>query len=586
MKKISVYVCLLFVMFFCCEQVYATSLRDVYNNSGNQEQLNSIEMVEIRPTDGSVEEVRNMLPVLAQCNNLSYIYYDYGGMSIDNTFFDYITSNRDVSISLQDVDIDLEGIDNTNITSIYFSHNYLTHFKDIKNLSGLKVLSLDSVDGFEITPLDGIESLSFKGMFCDDYSKLFDAIKNVKLLNLSDSNVYNNDMNYINKLTKLEEIQLAGTRVTDISGLKNNPNLRFLGLPYDIGDINKIKELSSINEVDFNSITETKVTNELISYLENNNINYPVNFDRNIKSKIDSIINSLNINDNMTDFEKIKKVTEYVHLNYEGSQDGLDSYCQNGNCNYTTSLDQIINSGYGVCHDYSVLGYTLLKLVGVDVYYVSGYAKFKDDDGRYAHAWNVVKIDGEYYGLDLLWSDDNLQGNLEDNYYYLKPTIVDSNVSWPDTGDDPEYIDKLFGLRHRSMVNPILDSNKTSSYSIDVQTNVNGSIEVVPSALENDIVTFRIIPKENYKLSTIKIITESGREISFTEEDLIVNEDGTISINKFTMPAENVRIEAVFSFELINPKTGFYIPYVEMILLLLISIACMVWSGKSIINFD
>ena len=106
--------------------------------------------------------------------------------------------------------------------------------------------------------------------------------------------------------------------------------------------------------------------------------------------------------------------------------------------------------------------------------------------------------------------------------------------------------------------------------AIESHTNGHGSIEVVPNAYENDVVTFRVIPKNNYKISSIKVISKTGEVITFTEEDIIENADGTISINNFTMPAEDVTIEAVFSYEVMNPKTKDTVPYIGLMILLLI----------------
>lgn len=62
--------------------------------------------------------------------------------------------------------------------------------------------------------------------------------------------------------------------------------------------------------------------------------------------------------------------------------------------------------GKAVCEGYARAFQYLLMQAGIPSYVVTGESKGE------AHAWNLVKIDGEYYYVDLTWDD---QGN--DNFY-------------------------------------------------------------------------------------------------------------------------------------------------------------------------
>lgn len=44
------------------------------------------------------------------------------------------------------------------------------------------------------------------------------------------------------------------------------------------------------------------------------------------------------------------------------------------------------------------------RLAGLDVHYIQGYG---DPVGGLSslHAWNIVKVDGQYYHIDLTWND-------------------------------------------------------------------------------------------------------------------------------------------------------------------------------------
>ena len=97
------------------------------------------------------------------------------------------------------------------------------------------------------------------------------------------------------------------------------------------------------------------------------------------------------------------------------------------------------------------------------------------------------------------------------------------------------------------------------SYKVDTEIDENGEIEVVDNAKGGEEITFKLTSKNGVKLKEIIVRTSSGEEIAFEENDLIKNEDGTVSImlNKFTMPFENVTIAVNWETEevLDNPAT-------------------------------
>ena len=83
-------------------------------------------------------------------------------------------------------------------------------------------------------------------------------------------------------------------------------------------------------------------------------------------------------------------------------------------------------------------------------------------------------------------------------------------------------------------------------YLIKTETDGNGEIEVVDNSIGGETINFKITAKEGYKLNKLVITTDSGETVEFSEGEIIKNDDGTFSIdnNKFTMPFENVTIQA------------------------------------------
>lgn len=101
---------------------------------------------------------------------------------------------------------------------------------------------------------------------------------------------------------------------------------------------------------------------------------------------------------NMDEYEKVKYTYEYVIKNTVYREDLQD--------------DQNIYSVFGkkgsVCAGYSKAIQYLLKHSGIECSYVAGEAI-----GQGAHAWNIVRVDGEYYYLDATWGEFNVEDNVE-----------------------------------------------------------------------------------------------------------------------------------------------------------------------------
>ena len=85
-----------------------------------------------------------------------------------------------------------------------------------------------------------------------------------------------------------------------------------------------------------------------------------------------------------TDYEKVKGIYEYLIHNTE-----YDLSCTD------QSLIQVLLEGRGVCAGYARSMQYLLRELGVETLYV----------GNDEHAWNIVRIDGEYYHVDATQGD-------------------------------------------------------------------------------------------------------------------------------------------------------------------------------------
>lgn len=128
-------------------------------------------------------------------------------------------------------------------------------------------------------------------------------------------------------------------------------------------------------------------------------------------------------------------------------------------------------------------------------------------------------------------------------------------------------------------VRPVITIPNELLYSIKVNDNGIGKVEVVSDSLNNQLITFKITSNSPSKLSKVLVTTDNGLSISYDEGDIIYNNDGTISINNnsFIMPEDNVTIELIWDGTVKgieeNPKTG--IQAYELILIILLSIGIL-----------
>lgn len=106
-------------------------------------------------------------------------------------------------------------------------------------------------------------------------------------------------------------------------------------------------------------------------------------FHKKIESATEEIL--YYIDEDMTEFEKVMAVHDYMVLHYEYDESLI---------NYDIS---IMFTKTGVCQSYSYAFKHLMDTLDIDCTFVSSE--------QMLHGWNLVKIDGCWYHIDLTWDD-------------------------------------------------------------------------------------------------------------------------------------------------------------------------------------
>ena len=180
----------------------------------------------------------------------------------------------------------------------------------------------------------------------------------------------------------------------DVSDIANDQNI-LSNINNFVHPYNSFKsiltEISTSGEI---KVEVNKVYDEKMIYL--------------IDYEIEKIINK-EIDDEMTDKEKIKKIHNYIIDNTKYDQDRSD----NKITNYSSdNAYGVLTENYGVCGGYTDTMMLFLERFGIKSIRISSEN----------HIWNYVNLDGEWLHLDLTWDDPISSDDddiLDDTYFLI-----------------------------------------------------------------------------------------------------------------------------------------------------------------------
>lgn len=133
------------------------------------------------------------------------------------------------------------------------------------------------------------------------------------------------------------------------------------------------------------------------------------------------------MNDTMTDQEKVKAAHDWMCINTAYDHDNF----LNGTIpNESYHIEGVMNNGRAVCNGYAETFIAFMAVQGIECTEITG-----EGNGGY-HGWNKVKVDGEYYYIDVTWDDpvpDRPGTVYWYNYYLTKdPTFGGTHIPYYD----------------------------------------------------------------------------------------------------------------------------------------------------------
>lgn len=315
--------------------------------------------------------------------------------------------NVDLQYSNSDNSITVTPLDN-----YYYNKEYLLVIEEgIKSSKG-KVISQGVKFNFKTKTLEEQNFSLLKENFTKPGSKINNPLEFYNALAYAlanfESSITLNISNYNKAIYKLDVIHEV---------LHQHPNL-------DYGYVGARGSVSSYS-----------YSTEAIMNI-NFNYSYPKEYMQYMKKasqdRVKDIIDKL-IKQGMSDYEKEVALHDYLLKNAE-----YDKRLYDGNMPEESYTDYgVLVKGTGVCDSYAKAMYRLLNSAGIETLYVTGDAI----DGRNTipHAWNIVKLDGEYYNLDATWNDPIVYNKPQGIIRYTYFNITDEKLSKDHIWDRSKY---------------------------------------------------------------------------------------------------------------------------------------------------
>ena len=296
----------------------------------------------------------------------------------------------------------------------------------------------------KVYPEDALKITSLTFTFTPIKSLVgLEHFKNLESLYIDECGI--NDISFLTNLKSLKYVKLINNGIYDISPLQELKDLRYVDISTnnvkDISPLKRLKHLIALPRIKGNSIMNYDVLEKNIEKYHQNMI---AEFDNTNPDEISVMIDKKNvsicqrgdkeclidlinkqdkermdtykyamnhakqfvqenINENMTDIEKeaiiVKHIIDFVDYNYAILEDyyNPDDYYL------------VFQTGKGVCENYSNMFNIIATTAGLESY---SARSIKKDPFTIGHEWNIVKINGKYYHLDITWYDESRNTNL------------------------------------------------------------------------------------------------------------------------------------------------------------------------------
>lgn len=129
------------------------------------------------------------------------------------------------------------------------------------------------------------------------------------------------------------------------------------------------------------------------------------------------------IKPDMTQVEKVKAIHDYLvlHTAYD-----YKNYQKNTIPSSSYSPEGVLLYGSGVCQGYAETFLLFMEVLEIPCQIIIGKGNGE------AHAWNIVKIEGKWYQIDVTWDDPvpDIPERIGYDYFLIPDKIMRENHTW------------------------------------------------------------------------------------------------------------------------------------------------------------
>ncbi len=292
--------------------------------------------------------------------------------------------------------------------------------------------------------------------------------------------------------TLTDKVDELNTKISDYEELIDEDDIDF------DDDIHPIYDDTAVIEA-YKSGDDSKLTDEKDKYILTE-----------LKKAIDEIIT-----DDMSEYDKEKAVYDYMFLNTRFDEDSLNAISEIEESDYS-------HTPYGFFHDRNVIcvgDATTFKLF-MDALGIECKIIHSTEEGE--HAWDVVKIDGDWYHVDVLFDG----GFSEPAYAFFNvPDSVKEMGDYPWDRDEmpectstkhcyicnnAEKIDDIYSLPEK--MKELLDSDAAAAYySLDIPDGIDGQSTAMQLVYMNN--SFIMNMDCFYGINAV--VTDDGKRLCF-----------------------------------------------------------------------
>ena len=145
-------------------------------------------------------------------------------------------------------------------------------------------------------------------------------------------------------------------------------------------------------------------------------------------AEIDEILDEIITND-MTELKKVKAIHDWIVCNIEYD---TDIYTTDVIPDSDFTYEGALATRKAVCDGYSKLFLQMAKQAGLEALRLTGTAQPSYSSNAEGHAWNQVKVAGEWYNIDVTWDDPIIMGvtdnsNLSYDYFLIPDSIIEQD---------------------------------------------------------------------------------------------------------------------------------------------------------------